>query len=209
MREKREKRQASNFVQTALRKRSSQIRIIAVTLAVAALILCQQAWSSDFYVKVNRGRLSVTADNAHFGTLMDQIAKDAGFELSISPDVAGKTLSTEFRDLDLERGIQRLMGLISHRNFFMFYGRDGNIKKIEIYGAGSGSTGPASPRPSMPKGHGQGMVPMVMDSPTEGPVSKKTSKDGRNDIKGIPYIPPATMPEYIPPRRGIGGTGSK
>jgi hypothetical protein len=178
--------------------------LIAATLMVAALFHCQPAGAKDFSVKVTRGRLSVKADKAIFGSLMDRIAKDAGFELSISPDIAAKTLSTEFMDLDLERGIQRLMGLIRHRNFFMFYGRDGNIKKIEIYGARKGSSGPAVKPPSHPDVPGQRMVPMIMEPP---PGSKldRSSNRGKKDIKGAPYIPPASMPEYIPPRRGIGG----
>lgn len=182
-----------------------QRRIIAVTLALTALMLCLEAWASNYYVKVNRGRLSVTAENANFGSLMDKIAKDAGFEVLISPDIASKKLSTDFRDLDLERGIQRLMGLIRHRNFFMFYGRDGEIKKIEIYGAGRGSSLPVTRQPSHPRGPGQGMTPLVMDPPA---ASGKggTSKGGAQDIKGIPFIPPLTLPEYVPPRRGIGGS---
>jgi len=174
---------------------------IAATLMVAALFHCPLAGADDFSVKVNRGRLSVKADNARFGSLMDKIARDAGFELSISPDIAQKTLSTEFMDLDLERGIQRLMGLIRHRNFFLFYGRDGNIKKIEIYGSTGGSSGPAARPPSHPDAPGQGIVPMIVDPPAD---STPDSKSERGKITVAPYIPPASMPEYIPPRRGIG-----
>lgn len=177
--------------------------IIAVTFTMTALLLCQQAGASNFDVKVNRGRLSVTADKAHFGSLMDKIAKDAGFEVSISPDIASKTLSTDFRDLDMEKGVQRLMGLIRHRNFFMFYGRDGNIKKIEIYGASKGSSRLKARPPSRPGVPGQRIAPMVMDPPA-GSGTGAVSRKGNKKLNSTPFIPPVTIPEYIPPRRGIG-----
>ena len=188
---------------------------MAAILIMAALYLCPVAEASDFTVKVARGRLSVKADNAPFGSLMDKIAKSAGFEVVISPDVAQKSLTTEFKDLDMERGIQRLMGLISHRNFFMFYGRDGNIKKIEIYGAKGASTAkPAKRRPpaadTVPGTVPPGMVPLVLDPP-EGTGSEASApkKPGNSKLDKVPYIPPASLPEYIPPRRGIGGSSPK
>jgi hypothetical protein len=175
---------------------------------VAALFLCPPAGASDFSVKVNRGRLSVKANSARFGPLMDKIAKEAGFEISLSPDVAAKRLSTDFMDLDMERGIQRLMGLIRHRNFFMYYGRDGSIKKIEIYGAGRGTRGSTGRPPSHPGGPGQGVAPLIMDPPANSD-NKSGSSGYKRDLKTAPYIPPAAIPEYIPPRRGIGSRGSK
>jgi len=183
--------------------------LLIVTLIVPALYTCPPAEASAFSVKVNRGRLTVKADEAPFGPLMDTIAKDAGFELTISADVATKKLSTEFRDLDLERGIQRLMGLIRHRNFFMFYGRDGNIKKIEIYGSssGSGTSKPQPPSPGIPGSPGRRMVPMVIEPPTGSGSPGGQHVPGK--VIGVPYIPPANLPEYIPPRRGIGGRSNK
>lgn len=184
---------------------------LAVTFLVSALLLCPRAEASNFSVKVNRGRLTVKATNASFGRLMNDIAKNAGFELSISSDVASRKLSTDFSDLDLERGIQRLMGLIRHRNFFMFYGRDGNIKKIEIYGSSVASSGSrtSTPPPSYPGGPGspgRRMAPMIMEPPPGSMPGGSSPGRPRSpgNMSGTPYIPPATLPEYIPPRRGIG-----
>ena len=70
------------------------------------------AETGDFTVKASRGRLSVKADEAQFGHIMEEIARKAGFEVTISTDVAIRTISTDFRDLELEQGINRLMGLI-------------------------------------------------------------------------------------------------
>lgn len=182
---------------------------MAAALLASALYLCTPAMAGEYSVKVKRGRLTIKADNSPFGSIMNRIGKSAGFEVAISPDIAAKSVTTEFSDIDLERGIQRLMGLISHRNFFMFYGRDGKIKKIEIYGAGKlSSLSGTKPPKSTPPPDGA-MIPMIPEATDAGPKTpKQTNADSKpreiENIDGVPYIPPAKMPEYIPPRRGIG-----
>lgn len=188
---------------------------MAATITVVALgFLCADcnAEAGDFTVKASRGRLSVTADEAQFGHIMEELARKAGFEVTISTDVAIKTISTNFRDLELEQGINRLMGLIRHRNFFISSGRDGKIKKIDIFGKGKSTT--INPRKRKKTGDPTVMLPTttqmtpdVMDSPrTDTPKGhKRTVRPSTNKriIKGVPYIPPANVPEYIPPGRGI------
>lgn len=193
---------------------NSVIRITAYAAALVAVVFCLTATAAsaaDAQVKVYRGRVSVKAEDARFGDVMNQIARGAGFEVIISPDIAKKSLSTTFTDLDLERGIQRLMGLISHRNYFIYYGRDDNIKKVEVYGkqALPSSGKPAPPVKDADPRHRPKMIkPPVTDGPTVEPdalpdTGKSAPEKPIKEIKGVPYIPPASMPEYIPPHRGI------
>lgn len=172
-------------------------------------------------VRVVHGRLSVRAEGVMFGALFRGIANAAGFEAVISPDVAGRVISSTFRDIPLETGLQRLLRLINHRNFFMFYGPEGELRKIEIYGA-SASTPQTRPgaqtspgtrtqplRPTSPSrlpgvdspGAPMGIVPMG----TEGYPPNDIPPDEFEDEPdaGVPYIPPTQEPEYIPPTRRL------
>jgi len=176
-----------------------QTGLIAVAFMALAFLLCSHAGATEPYVEVSSGRLSITAESANFGRLIGKIAEDAGIEVEISPAIASKTLSTDFRNLPLERGIQRLMGLINHRNFFMLYGHDGNIKKIDIYE--TQKTSPRSTlRPTVRPGiQKHGAAPAMVEPPT---ALRSAGDPGNRDlnIKGEPYTPPASIPEYLPHR---------
>jgi hypothetical protein len=184
--------------------------------------LPDQPSSEGMEVRVVHGRLSVRAEGVMFGALFRGIANAAGFEAVISPDVAGRVISSTFRDIPLETGLQRLLRLINHRNFFMFYGPEGELRKIEIYGASASTpqtrpgaqTSPA-PRTQQPTGRipragipgvdspgaPMGIVPMG----TEGYPPTAPSPDEFEDEPdaGVPYIPPTQEPEYIPPTRRL------
>lgn len=84
-------------------------------------------------VRVRSGMLSVKLKAEQFGSTLKEIGRQAGFETIVSKEVAEKELTTTFRDIELHKGIQRLLSLISHRNFFIYYGADDSIKKIEVY----------------------------------------------------------------------------
>ena len=82
--------------------------------------------------RVRSGMLSVDVSYMAFGRLMEEIGRQAGFEVHIGPEVAQKELTTSFRDMELIKGIQRLFTLISQRNYFIHYGADDTITRIEV-----------------------------------------------------------------------------
>jgi hypothetical protein len=86
-------------------------------------------------VIVTNGRLTVSAQDAAIGNILSAISEQAGFEIAISPDVAPKTLSTQFTNMDIQKGIERLLALINHNDYFIYYGKDGGISRIEVHGA--------------------------------------------------------------------------
>lgn len=140
---------------------SSVIRTGATVLATALVVIVALLMPSGlraeltpdapkYKVKLFKSFLSVNAQDAAFGDIMAEVASKVGFELVISPDIAEKTLTTGFNDVEVQRAIQRLMALINHKNYFMHYGREGNIKKLEIYGSVSPSTVRSLPTPSAP-----------------------------------------------------------
>ncbi len=174
-------------------------------------------------VRVRSGMLSVKLEGALFGPTLQEIGRQAGFEAVITPEIAQKELSTTFRDMDLQKGLQRLLSLISHRNFFIYYGANDSITRIEVYGSGevqkpgrrgktyTPSTGPSKAqsrvsRPSTVKRPSviqrkapsstsvQRVQPPVTEVPTE--VTPETFKEEEYDV---PYIVPQQEPQYVPP----------
>jgi hypothetical protein len=163
-------------------------------------------------VKVYRNRLSVELQNAEFGSVMDKIAGKAGFDVSVSKEIYDKKLNTSFKDIEIQRGINRLLGLISQKNFFIYYGPDGEISKIEVFGQVSGKSGgkgrtmwqpEAGPKP-------QGIMPLsppLVERPLIGqeklppaPADEQDAGEATKEEAGeVPYIPPTQVPEYIPP----------
>jgi hypothetical protein len=169
--------------------------------------------------------LSVEAYNMRFGDILEEVGRQAGFETSISPEIASRELSTAFRDLEMQKGIQRLLSLISHRNYFIYYGPDDSITKIEVYEtdqAGSIGKQPAkrmkvapkaikSKRSSRRRAPARTARPVVKRSPTPprpAAPSRSTQVPQRTpapppeefeDDLDIPYIVPQQEPQYIPP----------
>ncbi|MFC1769945.1 hypothetical protein ACFLZI_02670 [Nitrospirota bacterium] len=186
----------------------------------------QEAIPYKPFIRALSGRVSVVVINAPFGEVIKEVADQAGFEALVSKDIASKELTTSFRDMDLERGIQRLLTLINHRNYFIFYDEENSIKKIEIYGAVQ-SPKPVTPardnRPSMRPGVQR--VPTYQPEPVPRPSSpaRRTGiSPGRtvhkpraeqlpvepntpgvkyDDSSDIPYLAPVREPSYIPPPR--------
>jgi hypothetical protein len=180
-------------------------------------------------VRLQDDLLSVKAENASFGQLLREIGREAGFEVVISPDVSGKTLSTDFSDVELQRGIQRLFTLLNHGNYFIHYGEDGSIRKIEVFGATSlkpvtrqrpdwrrqpaprrptvpprrQPSRPTPPRPSPPPvPPEQPPYPEEFDAFEEPTYPDETfhQEEPGDGTENAPYIPPRRAPAYIPPR---------
>ena len=178
-------------------------------------------------VRVRSGMLTVKLEGAAFGQTLEEIGRQAGFEVAVSPEIASKQLSTTFRDMELQKGIQRLLSLISHRNFFIYYGADDSITRIEVYYAGEvqkpsrskqnfrPNTRQKIPTPGVtrPRNTGVYRTPAqdrnenLRTVPGRSPVRKTPAVTRRapssqaqdQGEKDVPYIVPQQEPQYVPP----------
>jgi hypothetical protein len=107
--------------------------VITPLIVVVLLLSFAEAQKEERTVKVLNNRLSVDLMDAEFGSVMKEIGEMAGFEVKISAAISNKTLSTSFRDMELQRGINRLLTLISQKNYFIYYGPDNSISRIEVF----------------------------------------------------------------------------
>ncbi|KAF0144737.1 MAG: hypothetical protein FD156_1566 [Nitrospirae bacterium] len=87
-------------------------------------------------IEVNDGLLSVELSDAEFGNVIKEIAEKAKFKTEISNDVAVKKISTTFKDIEVERGVRRLLTIMKEKDFTISYNTAGLIDKLEIYGGG-------------------------------------------------------------------------
>jgi hypothetical protein len=100
-------------------------------------------------VEVRDNQLSVDLVNAQFRSVIKAIAEKSGFTVVLSSRTAGGKITTKFADIDLERGIMRLLQLVREKNYMFHYDTKGMISKLEIFGGTPGSPGFTSPE--MPK----------------------------------------------------------
>ncbi|MFA4829598.1 MAG: hypothetical protein WC855_04225 [Thermodesulfovibrionales bacterium] len=87
-------------------------------------------------IEVNDGLLSVEITDAEFGNVIKEIAEKAKFKAEISSDVALKKISTTFKNIEVERGVRRLLTIMKEKDFTISYNTAGLIDKLEIYGGG-------------------------------------------------------------------------
>ena len=87
-------------------------------------------------IEVNDGLLSVELSDAEFGNVIKEIAEKAKFKAEISSDVALKKISTTFKNIEVERGVRRLLTIMKEKDFTISYNTAGLIDKLEIYGGG-------------------------------------------------------------------------
>lgn len=88
-------------------------------------------------VEIKDNLLSVELAGAEFGAVMNTIAQKAGFTVGVGGDVYSRKLTTKFSNLELERGILRLLTLVREKNYLMRYDAKGILSKVEIYGGGA------------------------------------------------------------------------
>ncbi|TAL26020.1 MAG: hypothetical protein EPN94_04175 [Nitrospirae bacterium] len=86
-------------------------------------------------IEVKDGLLSVEVSDAEFGNVMKEIAEKAKFKAEISGAVASKKITTNFKDIDVERGVRRLLTVMKEKDFTISYNTAGMIDKLEIYGS--------------------------------------------------------------------------
>jgi hypothetical protein len=85
-------------------------------------------------INVKGNLLSVKLLNAEFGAVLNDIAQKAGFQVDIGSDAYSKRLSTDFEDVEIERGILRLLTLIREKNYSIHYDSKGFLSKLEVFG---------------------------------------------------------------------------
>lgn len=100
-------------------------------------------------VSVQNNRLSVKLVDAQFGSVIDRVAKQSGFAAVISSNASQKKISTKFQDIELEKGIVRLLKLVREKNYLIHYDTKGMVSKLEIYeGISASSVTPQQKRPA-------------------------------------------------------------
>ena len=99
-------------------------------------------------VDIKDDLLSVELVDAEFGGVLRDIARKAGFKVEIGGDVNTMKLNTKFSNMEIERGIERLLTLVREKNYLVHYDTKGAVSSIEIYG---GLNAPvAAPKPQTP-----------------------------------------------------------
>lgn len=91
-------------------------------------------------IEVKDGLLSVEISDAEFGDVIKEIAEKARFKVEISGDVAYKKISTNFKGVDIEKGIRRLLTIITlmkGKDYTISYNSEGFIDRLEVYGESS------------------------------------------------------------------------
>lgn len=124
-------------------------------------------------IEVNDGLLSVEISDAEFGNVIKEIAEKAKFKAEISSDVALKKISTTFKDIEVERGVRRLLTIMKEKDFTISYNTAGVIDKLEIYGGGISR-------------------PVVNTQPQKTQVRQKTFQ---RVTPPSPLPPPTTLPQ--------------
>lgn len=85
-------------------------------------------------IEVKNDLLSVELADVDFGTAIRAVADKAGFKIEGSGDVFGRKLNAKFSDMEVERGVLRLLTLVRESNYMLYYDTKGMISKLEIFG---------------------------------------------------------------------------
>lgn len=145
-------------------------------------------------IEVKDNLLSVDLLDAEFGSVMKSIGEKANFKVIITGNVLSKKISTNFKDMHIERGILRLISLTREKNYFMYYDSKGLLSKLEMGGSSFGGS----------QGSGswidRAMKDMKRSSPPPVPTSPAPSQSPASERA---IEPP---PQQSPPPPSIGAT---
>lgn len=173
-------------------------------------------------IEVRDNVLDVELENVDFGSAIRSIADKAKFKVEGSGAVFGKKLNTKFSDIEIERGVTRLLTLVKESNYMIHYDTKGAISKLEIFTAGPGSPPtpgtrqapvmqppvraqqmpvrqsppPAAAMPSRPA-----PIPVRPATPAPRPVQPQVfpdDDDDDEDVEDIPYASPQSRPHFSP-----------
>jgi len=174
------------------------------------------------HIEVKDNFLNVEVENVDFGSVIRSIADKAKFKIEGSGAVFGKKLNTKFSDIEIDRGVTRLLTLVKESNYMLHYDATGAISKLEILSATPG-TGIRPPtgvqpivRPQMPSplqpprpaniqplpAQRPVPVPVRPAAPPPRPVRPQITpdEDGEDDedVEEIPHTSPQPMPRFSP-----------
>lgn len=143
-------------------------------------------------VKVENDLLSVELLDADFGTVINSIAEKSGFKVEMTADVAARKITTKFNEVEIERGVLRLLTLIKEKNYMSHYNTKGMLSKLEIYGSGPATTTkpsrPAAVRPPVQR-------PVVT---TPAPVVTSPSPAAAPPRPPVPFVRPVPARPRFP-----------
>ena len=179
------------------------------------------------HIEVKDHLLTVEIENTDFGTVIRAIAEKANFKVQGSGAAFGKKLNTKFSDIEIERGVSRLLTLVKESNYLVHYDTKGDIRALEIYASTPGSpavsgfrppTGvqpivrPPLPSPLQPPRPAAIQpvpvrrpvpIPVRPAAPPPSAVKPQVFPDDNDDeddeeIEEIPYVPSQTAPRFTP-----------
>lgn len=166
------------------------------------------------FTEINDGLLTVELSDVQFGDVIKEIAVKAGFKVAISGDVYGKKLNTKFNNIELERGVERLLTLIREKNYTLNYDSSGNIAGLDIYGAAQppavGKNQPQPPgrvrpqRPAIPapiRTPAIAPVPAPVAAPAPAPAAPPVQKNVPQNLRRILSPMRARQQEAMKARR--------
>ena len=174
-------------------------------------------------IEVRDNLLDVELENVDFGSVIRSIADKAKFKVEGSGAVFGKKLNTKFSDIEIERGVTRLLSLVKERNYMIHYDTQGAISRLEIFPSAQGSspapgTRPApvmqppvrtqptpvrqAPQPTVTLPTRPAPIPVRPASPAPRPVQPQVfpddDEDDDEDVEEIPYASPQSRPRFAP-----------
>ena len=175
-------------------------------------------------IEVRDNLLDVELENVDFGSVIRSIADKAKFKVEGSGAVFGKKLNTRFSDIEIERGVTRLLTLVKESNYMIHYDTKGAISRLEILSAAPGSSPAPGTRPApvmqppvrtqpMPVRPAQqpsvtlpprpAQIPVRPATPAPRPVQPQVfpdddDEDDDEDVEEIPYASPQSRPHFSP-----------
>ena len=156
-----------------------------------------------FNVKVENDLLSVELMDADFGTVINSIAEKAGFKVEMTGDVLSRKITTKFDNIDIERGVLRLLTLIKEKNYMSHYDTKGMLSKLEIYGSGATTmTRPSMPLPVRPQIQRPVFTPPAAPAvtPPKPPVPYVRPIPARPRFQRTPRTLPQQQPQVVKPQ---------
>jgi len=118
------------------------LRVIAAVGGLVVVLVSRGVTAGEPpRVEYRDDRLTVHADEASVGTILDEIGRQSGAEIKgEAPPTA--PLSLDLDAVPVREGLQRILG---DRSFTLTYGTDGRLKTVELKGGPQAAPPPTTP----------------------------------------------------------------